>query len=404
MSGIQLPKQFSLPDNNEQEKIWKRWKQRFEDYMLASGAHVQPERVKIALFRQCLDDTCLDILEAFEYTAGENKNDYTTVLTKFDKYFTDNKSVTVERALFNSRIQKEGEKLDVFITDVKKLANQCGFGTMKDELIADRIMVGVRERELQRKLSRITPLTLTKAESICKEFIETERRLNRINPERENPNTDVHAVQRSRRDQSRRGGKFQNYRSQSRGRAFRQSRDRGRSGQRNYNNNKNGESQKHSTQTGECGNCGYQHAPKRCPAYGKTCLYCNRQNHFIRKCRIKLRDEGTNSSVKSGHNKGRINQVENVNNSDEETIVTADSISIHNDTVNTRDLSVSPLFIGSVECQGTIGNTAPRKNTWYEKMFIYNADGYMWQKIDTGADASILNYHDFQASKGKLAD
>ena len=42
------------------------------------------------------------------------------------------------RAKFNSRIQKEGESADSFITSLYGLAEHCGFGTLHDELIRDR--------------------------------------------------------------------------------------------------------------------------------------------------------------------------------------------------------------------------------------------------------------------------
>ncbi len=39
----------------------------------------------------------------------------------------------------------------------------------------------------------------------------------------------------------------------------------------------------------ECWNCGYKHEPKKeaCPAIGKMCNKCNKNNHFAGKCRSK---------------------------------------------------------------------------------------------------------------------
>ena len=40
-----------------------------------------------------------------------------------------------------------------------------------------------------------------------------------------------------------------------------------------------------------CKNCGRAHAPKSCPAYGKTCHGCGKQNHFMKFCRQKPRNQ-----------------------------------------------------------------------------------------------------------------
>ena len=49
------------------------------------------------------------------------------------------------------RVQKEGEPVDNFITDLYSLAEHCNFGTLHDELIRDRIVVGIRDKALSEK-------------------------------------------------------------------------------------------------------------------------------------------------------------------------------------------------------------------------------------------------------------
>ena len=42
----------------------------------------------------------------------------------------------------------------------------------------------------------------------------------------------------------------------------------------------------HSTShSGNCGNCGSKHPPRRCKAFGKKCHGCGKLNHFITMCR-----------------------------------------------------------------------------------------------------------------------
>ena len=41
-----------------------------------------------------------------------------------------------------------------------------------------------------------------------------------------------------------------------------------------------------------CGNCGTRHGVRECPAYGKTCNYCQRRNHFQSVCRSRKKVHG----------------------------------------------------------------------------------------------------------------
>ena len=58
----------------------------------------------------------------------------------------------MKRARFNQRHQKEGETVESFTTSLYSLAEHCQFGTLQEELIRDRIVVGLRDERLSEKL------------------------------------------------------------------------------------------------------------------------------------------------------------------------------------------------------------------------------------------------------------
>ena len=47
----------------------------------------------------------------------------------------------------------------------------------------------------------------------------------------------------------------------------------------------------------KCGQCGYEHRPRNCPAYGKTCSKCGRKNHFQQVCRSSKEQADKNISA-----------------------------------------------------------------------------------------------------------
>ena len=109
-----------------------------------------------------MGDNANDILHSFRLSAADSKK-YDTVKAKFDTHFVKRRNVIYERAKFNLRRQGDGESVDSFITAVYGLAEYCGYGNLHDEMIRDRIVVGIRDSSLAKKLQLDSELTLTKA-------------------------------------------------------------------------------------------------------------------------------------------------------------------------------------------------------------------------------------------------
>ena len=59
--------------------------------------------------------------------------------------------------------QKEGEPVHSFIADLYALVEFCNFGNLRDELIRDRLVVGILDKQLSEKLQLDVDLTLEKA-------------------------------------------------------------------------------------------------------------------------------------------------------------------------------------------------------------------------------------------------
>jgi len=80
---------------------------------------------------------------------SEDQKKYDTVATRFQDHFIARRNVIFEKA---TRMQEGGESAESFITSLYGLAEHCGFGTLHDELIRDRIVVGIRDTTLSEKL------------------------------------------------------------------------------------------------------------------------------------------------------------------------------------------------------------------------------------------------------------
>ena len=226
---------------------WKRFKQAFRIYQVASGLDTKSSKVQSMTLLHILGSEAVDVYNTFQWRAGECDEhcDADTelhvvdcILRKFDQYCTPKKNVTIERHKFFSRDQGDGETFDVFVTDLKMKAATCEFESLKESLIKDRIVGGVRSDRLRERMLRETDLTLSKAEEICKAAEASEIHLKLM----KDSDQIVSTVRKQKRLVK----------------------------------------AEPAQSVENCFYCGNSHQIRKCPAYGQTCKKCNKRNHFAR--------------------------------------------------------------------------------------------------------------------------
>ena len=244
------PFDFSRPDE------WCRWKRRFEQYRCASGLKGETEERQVSTLLYCLGETAEDTLNSTGISERE-RSTYNSVLTKFDDFFRVRKNVIFERACFNRRSQRDGETAEQFIAALYGLAESCEFGDFRDELMRDRLVVGIRDGALSERLQLDPSLTLEKAKTAVrqKEAVREQQQTLKNGSARNNPIVLEEVSGRQKGKQQADGP----------GREHRRWRE-----------NKHGP---------ECTRCGKRHTKEeRCPARDAVCHKCNRKGHFKSMC------------------------------------------------------------------------------------------------------------------------
>lgn len=269
---------------------FKKWKQRFIIYMNASGTKdsttISGER-KVAVLLHTIGSEALEVFDTLELTETE-KNDWEVVLQKLEEHFVPQSNETVNRHIFNTRNQREGETIDSFVTDLKVLSKNCNFGTLRDSLIRDRIVCGVSDKTLRDRLLRESKLDLSSCVRMCRAAEICEAQAKQLMDENK-----VHAVKKQWKKEDNVKGPVKEY-----------GRDDRKKYETNSSNRYNKDSYKQqynhpSSHNKPCRHCGTVHAYKNCPAYGKLCNNCKKYNHFAKACRSKgihAIQEDTNSS------------------------------------------------------------------------------------------------------------
>ena len=83
-------------------------------------------------------------------------------MNKFDGYFVQRKNPIFKRAKFNQRVQAETETVDQLVTALYALVEHCEYKGLKEQMIRDRLVVGLRDSKLSERLQMDSDLDLKK--------------------------------------------------------------------------------------------------------------------------------------------------------------------------------------------------------------------------------------------------
>ena len=143
-----------------------------------------------------------DVLYTLTLSDAQRKK-YEDVCKALSEYFIGKHNVIYERAKFNTRYQQPGETAESFIIDVHKLADHCQYGVLREEMIRDRIVVGIRDAKLSEKLQLDPNLTLAKTKTQVRQNEEVKKQQPLIRQKTEIKEANVDAMS------TRKPGKFQ---------------------------------------------------------------------------------------------------------------------------------------------------------------------------------------------------
>ena len=243
------------------EDTWRRWKRQWASYSVATRLDKETSEYRVAVLLTCLGPEALEIHDGFSFdeTQGEDKNDIDHVLKKFDKYFMAETNEAYESYRFNKADQTETENIETYITRLRQLVKGCNYGELTDRMIRDRIVAGIRDDELRRKLLEERDLTLKIAVEKCKIHESSNKQAQGMGHD------DVHFVKAKQN----------------------RNKQRNRTEKKEERKKDSDFERKKGYDKSKCSYCSGKHARgrERCPAYGYECTICHKQNHNEKSCK-----------------------------------------------------------------------------------------------------------------------
>ena len=100
---------------------------------------------------------------------------YKDLVALVKNYYQPKPSVIVQRYKFNTRSRKQGESVAAYIAALRELAEHCSYGTTLSEMLRDRLVCGVNNETIQRKLLAEKDLTYERAYELALSIETAER-------------------------------------------------------------------------------------------------------------------------------------------------------------------------------------------------------------------------------------
>ena len=215
-----------------------------------------------------------DIYKIFNLLPHQ-KYDVDYVLRRFEEFCEPICNFRMARFKFSKVYQHDGESVDIFYNRILKTARQCEFSDMDDHII-DATIFGTNSVKAQDKLLQ-TPKTLSLQQCLS---VVWHYELLKLHIQQIRPDKNIDYL-RKYHSGKKKGQGTQSNASQSNQNQRGCSQSCSRQGQ---NQIQQKSALLHRNQCFGCGQDHHQDLKSECPAFGKTCHKCGRNNHFVSVC------------------------------------------------------------------------------------------------------------------------
>jgi len=239
-------------DNKSQS--WEDYCEILNHFFVANDVE-EPEK-KRAILLSCVGAQTYTLMRNLLSPEKPGSKSYEDLVSLLKNHFNPKPSEIVQRWKFNSRNRHLDENIVEYVAELRKLAQDCNFGDTLKVMLRDRLVCGVNDDSIQRRLLAEDGLTF-----------ETALRKSQAIEAANKDMVDLH-------------------------------KDKGNQMGTNVFKMDTGEKSKSSV-TGMCYRCGgSNHGPKDCRFANEKCYNCGKIGHVKRVCRMKPQETGVDKDRK----------------------------------------------------------------------------------------------------------
>ena len=144
---------------------WMQYAERLGHYLTANG--INEVGRKKAVLLTTIGAKAYKLLRTLVSPEKPGDKTYDELVAAMQQHHSPKPSPIVQRYRFNSRLRREGESVAQYLSELRALLEFCDFGPSLDDMLRDRLVCGVGDQTIQRKLLAEEGLTLKRATDIA---------------------------------------------------------------------------------------------------------------------------------------------------------------------------------------------------------------------------------------------
>ena len=135
---------------NSQREDWMSYSERLEEYFIAND--IKSAEKKKAILLSVVGADAYQLIRSLIAPEKPKEKTFEQLVKLVQEHHQPTPSAIVQRYKFNSRIQSTGESVATFVAELRRLAEHCQFGQTLDDMLRDRLVCGIADGRVQRRL------------------------------------------------------------------------------------------------------------------------------------------------------------------------------------------------------------------------------------------------------------
>ena len=152
---------------------WESYSERLEHYFVANDVKSAEKKWAI-LLSSCGPET-YTLVHNLVAPGKPTECSFTELVELVRTHHNPKPSVILERFRFHSCIRQQGITVSAFVAELRHLSQHCEFGDSLDDMLRDRLVCGINQASLQRRLLAEAELTFPKALEMAQAFESAEK-------------------------------------------------------------------------------------------------------------------------------------------------------------------------------------------------------------------------------------
>ncbi len=144
---------------------WTQYSERLAHFFAAND--IEDAAKKRAILLTVMGPATYKQLRSLVSPAKVDDKTYKELVDALQSYYSPKPSEIVQRYKFNSRYRQPGESVSTYVAELRALAEFCNYGTALNDMLRDRLVCGINDTQIQRRLLSEKSLTFESAHTVA---------------------------------------------------------------------------------------------------------------------------------------------------------------------------------------------------------------------------------------------